>query len=68
MARVDIVERRLEQVEQVANLFELAARVGVELAIAGKQMEILQQRDRHAGRNFLGDVGSFDFFAHLGPQ
>ncbi len=35
----------------MADLLELAPRVGVELAVAGHEVEILEQRDRHPARN-----------------
>ena len=46
-----VIEGRSQQSEEVADLLELAARVGVEVAVAGQQVEILEQRDRHPGGN-----------------
>ena len=43
-----VVERRLQQPDEVADLLELAARIRVELTLAREQVEVLEQRDRHA--------------------
>ena len=51
VARERVVERRAEQADEVADLLELAARVGVELTVAREQVEILEQLDRHSFRN-----------------
>jgi hypothetical protein len=50
---IDIVERWAQQAHEVTDLLELAAGVLIELTIAGEQVQLLQERERHP----LGNVG-----------
>ena len=49
--------------DEVADLLELAPRVGVELAVAREQVQILEQLDRHARRN-VGIAARIDRLGH----
>jgi len=48
-ARHGVRRGRSQQSDEVADLLELAPRVGVELAIAGQEVQIFEQLDRHPG-------------------
>ena len=63
VARVDVVERGPEQADQVADLLQLAARVGVEVAVAREQVQVVQQRERNALGHFTRDALARDFLA-----
>ena len=64
VARERVLEGRAQQAHEVTDLLELAARVGVELPLAREQMQLLEQRDRHA----LGHVGIGPWVEHLSSQ
>jgi hypothetical protein len=52
----DLVKQRLDELEQVVDLLELAARVLVHLAVARQDMKLLEQLDGLAGANFVSLV------------
>ena len=55
----------LDELHQVLDLLELAARILVEPAIAGEDVQLLQQLDRLAGAQF-GKHGVFCTFSGAG--
>jgi len=54
------LEQWLDEVEEVVNLFELAAAVLIELALAREDVQLFEQRGRLFGADFvfLGHGGS----------
>ena len=57
-----LFEQLFDELEQVVDLLELAARVLVELAVAGQDVQLFQQIHRLAGAHFgwqFGDGGRF---------
>ena len=69
LALQHFLEQRLDELEQVVDLLELAAAVLVEFAVARENMQLLQQLDRLSGTNivFFGRCfyGRFLAIAHI---
>jgi hypothetical protein len=61
------IERRAQQLHEVLHLLQLAARIGVERALAGEDVQRLEQLDRLAGPQVLQRVVLL-FSAHLRPR
>ncbi|MNT45637.1 hypothetical protein D3C72_1822330 [compost metagenome] len=51
---LDLPQQRLDELEQVVDLLELAPAVLVHLAVARQDMEFLEQLDGLAGADFVG--------------
>lgn len=54
---LDVLEQRFDELEQVVDLLELAAAVLVHLAVAGQDVQGLEQFNRLAGADVVGFVG-----------
>ncbi|CAM2149265.1 hypothetical protein PT2222_210054 [Paraburkholderia tropica] len=57
---LEVVEQRLDELEQVIDLLQLAAAVLVHLAVARQDMELLQELDRLIRTDFVGLAGHRD--------
>ena len=60
----DVVERRGEEPHQVVHLLQLAQAVGVEVAVAGEQVQFLEERLRAPGEELAGHVVAVHLAAH----
>ena len=56
----DVVQRRPEQPDQVVDLLQLAERVGVEVPVAGEQVQLLEERWTLLRQQLLPDAVRFD--------
>ncbi len=70
---LEILQQRLDELEQVVDLLELAAAVLVHLAVAREDMQRLEQLDGLAGTDFVGAgrrcggrLGRRGLLGHLG--
>jgi hypothetical protein len=54
----------LDELNQVVDLLELSQRVGVQVATAGQQMELLKQLRRLLGQQLATHLGRFDASTH----
>ncbi|MNR06377.1 hypothetical protein D3C85_1224460 [compost metagenome] len=51
---LDVFQQRLDELKQVIDLFQLTAAVLVHLAVAGQDVQGLEQFDRLAGADVVG--------------
>ena len=63
-ARPNVVQGRLEKLNQVIDLFELSQGVGVQVSIAGEQVKLLEKLGRLTRQQLAAHPGGFDASTH----